>query len=359
MTGSSILYVAYPLLPVSDESCGGAEQMLSTLEREMASRGYRTTVAACDGSLVQGDLLCTGPAATAADRFEARNAQHLRSVLDFLRCRHETPVDLVHDKSGFFWGAVGHLNVPVLATLHLPRSFYPAQAFREVPPNLLFNCVSKTQSSQFADLANLVGVVRNGIAVSRFPFVTEKQGYLLWMGRICEEKGPHLAIDVARRTGMPLILAGQVYPFSYHEQYYRREIRPYLGSDDPAVCFLETPNFRTKHKLLTEARAVLIPSLAEETSSLVAMEAMACGTPVIGFRRGAIPEVVVDGETGFVVDDVETMVEAVWRVGEINPHACRAHVEAHYSSERMADEYEGLYGRVIGGAGWRQVLRAA
>jgi glycosyltransferase involved in cell wall biosynthesis len=341
---TNILYVAYPLLPVSDESCGGAEQMLSTLESEMVRRGCRTRVAACVGSLVEGQLLCTGPAASETDSFEKRDAQHRRDVLGFLR---REPVDLVHDKSGSFWQSAGQIDVPVLATLHLPRHSYPAEEFANVPTNLFFNCVSETQRRNFADLPNMVGVVRNGIALSRFPFVTEKEGYLLWMGRICEEKGPHVAIEVARRTGMPLILAGQVYPFSYHEQYYRREIRPYLGSDDPAVCFLETPNFRTKRKLLSEARAVLIPSLVDETSSLVAMEAMACGTPVIGFRRGAIPEVVVDSETGFVVDDAREMAEAVWWTGEINPHACRAHVEINYSAERMANEYEELYARVL------------
>jgi glycosyltransferase involved in cell wall biosynthesis len=343
----SILYVAYPLLPVSDESCGGAEQMLSTLEHEMASRGYRTTVAACGESLVDGELLCTGPAATEVDRFQERNAQHMQRVLDFLRSSQAMAVDVVHDKSGCFWESAEQIDVPVLATLHLPRDFYPAEAFENMPPNLFFNCVSEIQGRSFADLANLIGVVRNGISVTRFPLVTEKQGYLLWMGRICEEKGAHLAIEVARRTGLPLILAGQVYPFSYHEQYYIREIRPYLGSDDSPVCFLETPNFRTKRKLLSEARAVLIPSLVDETSSLVAMEAMACGTPVIGFRRGAIPEVVTDGETGFVVDDVDQMAEMVWHAGEISPYACRAHVEMHCSAERMADEYEELYARVL------------
>ena len=179
------------------------------------------------------------------------------------------------------------------------------------------------------------------------------------MGRVCEEKGPHVAIEVARQTGMPLILAGQVYPFSYHEQYYRREIRPYLGLDDPRVCFIETPDFRMKRKLLSEARAVLIPSLVDETSSLVAMEAMACGTPVIGFRRGAIPEVVVDAETGFVVNDAGEMAEAVWWTGEINPHACRAHVEINYSAERMANEYEALYQKVLSRPHHRQFLRVA
>ncbi len=356
---TSILYVAYPLLPVSDESCGGAEQMLWTLESQMARRGYRTTVAACGGSLVEGELLCTGPAASEPDGFEKRDVQHRRTVLDFLRREQDSRVDLVHDKSGSFWQSAGQAEVPVLATLHLPRHFYPPQAFANVPTNLFFNCVSETQNRSFTDLTNMVGVVRNGIAVSRFPFVTEKEGYLLWMGRVCEEKGPHVAIEVAKRTGMPLILAGQVYPFSYHEQYYRREIRPYLGLDDPRVCFIETPDFRTKRKLLSEARAVLIPSLVDETSSLVAMEAMACGTPVIGFRRGAIPEVVVDSETGFVVDDGEEMAEMVWRMGEINPYACRAHVEINYSAERMADDYEALYERVIGSSQRREIVRAA
>jgi glycosyltransferase involved in cell wall biosynthesis len=335
------------LMPVSDESCGGAEQMLSTLEREMALRGYRTQVAACTGSLVEGELLCTGPAASETDSFEKCDAQHRRAVLECLQREQDSQVELVHDKSGSFWQSAGQLNLPVLATLHLPRHCYPAEAFENLPQNLFFNCVSETQTQSFADLTNMVGVVRNGIAVSRFPFVMEKEGFLLWMGRVCEEKGPHVAIEVARRTGMPLILAGQVYPFSYHEQYYRREIRPYLGLDDPRVCFIETPDFRMKRKLLSEARAVLIPSLVDETSSLVAMEAMACGTPVIGFHRGAIPEVVVDSETGFVVGDAEEMAEMVWRIGEINPYACRAHVEINHSAERMADEYEELYARVL------------
>jgi glycosyltransferase involved in cell wall biosynthesis len=347
MKKRNIFYVAYPLLPVSNESCGGAEQMLATLECEIANRGHRTAMAACSGSQVAGHLLSTGPVTTEADCFEARDQQHQRAVVDYLRRQRVPQVDLVHDKSGSFWRSAWQVDVPILATLHLPRNFYPADAFENLPPNLFFNCVSETQSYSFSDLPNMAGVVRNGISVSQFPFVSEKQGYLLWMGRVCEEKGAHVAIEVARFTGLPVILAGQVYPFSHHEQYYIREIRPYVGSDDPRMCFIETPDFRMKRRLLKEARAVLIPSLAEETSSLVAMEAMACGTPVIGFRRGAIPEVVIDGETGFVVDDAEEMAEAVWRSGEINPHACRAHVEMNYSAERMADEYEALYERVL------------
>ncbi len=354
------MYVAYPLLPLSEESCGGAEQMLAALEREMAWRGHRTVIAACSGSKAYGELYSTGPEVLDIDGFKERNAEHQRQLLMLLRHgKARGEFDLVHDKSGHFWQSARYLDVPVLATLHLPRSFYPASAFESVPPNLYFNCVSVTQSRSFADLPSVASVVRNGVAVSQFPFIEEKQGFLLWMGRICEEKGPHLAIEVARQTGLPLILAGQVYPFSYHEEYYLREIRPYLGGDDPRVCFIETPNMRLKRRLLSEARAVLISSLVDETSSLVAMEAMACGTPAIGFRRGAIPEVVIDGETGFIVDDVDEMANAVWQTREINPHACRAHVEANYSVERMADEYEELYERVISSTHPSEVVRAA
>ncbi len=150
-------------------------------------------------------------------------------------------------------------------------------------------------------------MVQNGIALERFPFCSEKQNYLLWLGRICEEKAPHLAIAAAKQAGTPLILAGQVYPFSYHQQYFEREIRPWLGAD---VEFVDSPVFQRKVDLLRNARALLLTSTAEETSSLVAMEAMACGTPVIAARRGAFPEIVAHGETGFVVDDVNAMADS-------------------------------------------------
>jgi glycosyltransferase involved in cell wall biosynthesis len=344
-----ILFVAYPLLPVSDESCGGAEQMLSVLENEISQRGHFTTVAACDGSRPKGALFSTGPETTATDSFTERDADHQNRVLHLL---HKTngvkpTFDLIHDKSGSFWRRAGECNVPVLATLHLPRHFYPGGSFSHLPPNLYLNCVSEAQHRSFANVPNVVGVISNGIQTSKFPFLPEKQDYLLWMGRICEEKGPHLAIEVAQKTGLPLVLAGQVYPFSYHQLFYNAKVRPHLGGTRPKICFVETPTLDTKIRLLKNARALLVPSLVDETSSLVSMEAMACGTPVIAFRRGAIPEVVIDGVTGFVVDQVEEMAEAIWRVADLNPHACRVHVETNHSSARMASQYERLYETVL------------
>jgi glycosyltransferase involved in cell wall biosynthesis len=344
-----ILFVAYPLLPVSDESCGGAEQMLAALEAEMAERGHITTIAACAGSKAAGAVFATGREPREPDHLAERNAEHESRILELVRRTGgmRPAFDLIHDKSGSFWRRAAECNVPVIATLHLPRHVYPADAFDRVPPNVYFNCVSEAQARAFAGVSGVTGVVRNGIPVKRFPFRTRKRDYLLWMGRICEEKAPHLAIEVARRTGLPLVLAGQVYPFTYHQRYYNEHIRPHLGSTNPPISFFETPTFERKVQLLANARALLLPSLVDETSSLVAMEAMACGTPAIGFRRGAIPEVVIDRVTGFVVDIEDEMAEAVWRVDDINPHACRVHVETNHSSARMAEEYEKLYEDVL------------
>jgi len=323
--------------------------MLSVLERHMAARGHFTTVAACEGSKVAGRLLATGKECSEPDRLERRNAEHTTAILEHVWRTHDcgNGYDLIHDKSGHFWVHASALPLPVIATLHLPRHFYRSDMAHLSAPNLFFNCVSHSQQRNFEGLPNLLGVVENGIEIASFPFEKHKDNYLLWMGRICEEKGPHVALDLADRLGVPLVLAGQVYPFSYHQEYFQREIVPRLERARTLVTFVEKPSTESKLNLLRKARALIIPTLVDETSSLVAMEAMACGTPVVAFRRGAIPEVVRDDETGFVVDGFDEMVTAMDRVNEINPETCRAHVEARFSAERMAADYELLYAQVL------------
>lgn len=356
-----ILYVAYPMLAVSVESCGGAEQMLWALEAEIARRGHHTVVAACEESRVTGELFATGTAPREPDQFEQREAEHAARILAHLARVQQSPqrLDLVHDESGWFWRHAAETGAPMLATLHLPRGFYPAGAFDRLPPNLFFNCVSATQLRTFAGLPRMLGAVRNGIRLELFPRAQiGRENYLLWMGRICEEKGTHVAMEVARRAGLPLVIAGDVYPFSYHRAYFEREIRLHLTQR--SVRHVGPPGFEEKLDLLRRARALLLPSLVDETSSLVAMEAMACGTPVVAFRRGAIPEIVDDGVTGFLVDSAEDMARAVERVGEINPLACRARVEENFTASRMAAEYEGLYDRIVREpAGLQRSLSAA
>ena len=344
----SILYVAYPLLLVTDESCGGAEQMLGVVERSMFGRGWSTTLAAAAGSRAAGRLLSTGAPAMAADRLEEREREQDGRLIALLEDA-SGDFELVHDMSGNFWRHAGCTDLPVLSTLHLPRDFYPPKLFEDVPPNVFFNCVSESQAGSFADLANRLGVIQNGIELERYPLMTAKQDFLLCLGRICEEKGTHIALDVAEQAGLPIIIAGQVYPFSYHQEYFRREIEPRIWRSRGRARLLDRLTTSQKIYLLRHARGLLLPTSAEETSSLVSMEAMACGTPVIAFRRGAVPEIVEQGVTGILVDDEQEMREAVRRLREIDPRDCRRRVEEHYTAARMAEEYEALYSRLLVG----------
>ena len=143
-----VLYVSYPLLTVSEASAGGAEQMLWVLEREMLKRGFETTVAASAGSRVNGELFVSGEPCTQPDDFDRRNREHQDRVVAFVhQCsREERGFDLVHDKSGSFWTRAREVESPVLASLHLPRNFYPHDLFKHIPENVSFNCVSHSQA---------------------------------------------------------------------------------------------------------------------------------------------------------------------------------------------------------------------
>jgi glycosyltransferase involved in cell wall biosynthesis len=238
----------------------------------------------------------------------------------------------------------------VLATLHLPLSFYPAGSFNDVSPNVSFNCVSDSQARSFADLESLVGVVPNGIALDCFAaadpgaLLAGRKG-LLWLGRICEEKAPHLALEIAKRAGLPITVAGQIYPFSYHQKYFDREVAPRLHNT-PNARFISAPSADLKRRLLRESQALLITSLAEETSSLVAMEAAASGTPTIAFRKGALAEVVRDGVTGFLVEDMAQAVLAMQKISTIEKKICVQHAQKNFSAAQMAERYSSLYERL-------------
>jgi glycosyltransferase involved in cell wall biosynthesis len=345
-----ILYIAYPLLTVSEQSAGGAEQVLWILEREMARYGLNTAVAASVRSCVTGELLSTGEPCFQLDDFARRNREHQERILEIIwsRAARGRAFDLVHDMSGSFWSRAAEIDAPVLATLHLPRDFYLPALFENIPGNVEFNCVSHSQARSFAGLKQMAGVVGNGIALDRFERNLEQKGRsgLLWLGRICQEKAPHLALDIAERAGMHITLAGQVYPFSCHQQYFDRELAPRLQRMAGAR-FIDHPSQQRKQQLLCSTRAVLITSQVEETSCLVAMEAVASGTPVIALDRGALPEIVRDGVTGFVVEELDAAVQALGRLQEIDPAACVRHAHDHFSSAMMAVGYLQLYKRAL------------
>jgi glycosyltransferase involved in cell wall biosynthesis len=188
--------------------------------------------------------------------------------------------------------------------------------------------------------------IENGVALppSR---AQAKRRFCLMLGRVCPEKGFHLGIDAALLAGVPLVMAGQVFDFEAHRNYFDRDIRPRLG---PSVRFIGPLDLSRKRRFLRAAHCLLVPSLASETSSLVAMEALSCGTPVIAYRAGALPEIVEHGRTGFIVNDVDAMAAAIRDVGSIDPETCRDAARRRFSAERMVERYLAMYHEVAQGA---------
>jgi glycosyltransferase involved in cell wall biosynthesis len=355
-----LLLVAYPLLPVSEASAGGAEQILFTLERGLMARGWQTEVAACAGSVVSGKLIDTGAAVQVLDGFAEREREHTERAME--ACAN-SEFAMVLDHSGHFFRHVsrsvfrnaGRIRGCVLATLHLPRALYDEQSFEGLAENVYFNFVSDSQRAEFMGLpqvmARVLGVVRNGIAVERFALAERKSDYVLWLGRVCPEKAPHLAIEAAKLAGVRIKLAGQVYPFRWHTDYWEQKVKPLIDGD--RVQWIPLPSFAEKTRLLREARALLVTSQVAETTSLVALEAMASGTAVIAFGAGALPEVVPKG-TGFIVGGVAEMAAACGRVSEIRAQDCRDWVQQEYSAQAMTDGYEALIAGLQGQKRWAE-----
>src|SRR5690606_24198658 len=256
--------------------------------------------------------------------------------------------DLVHLHGLDFHRYLPPPGVPVLVTLHLPPSFYPPAAFRCGRPDTFLHCVSRAQHAACPPDAPLLPPIENGVALESFARRVRKRDFVLALGRICPEKGFHVALAAARRAGVPLMLAGEVFRYPAHELYFREEIAQRL---DAARRLIGPVGLARKRRLLAAARAVAVPSLVPETSSLVAMEALAAGTPVIAFPAGALADIVEHGVTGFLVHDEREMAEAIPAVAALEPERCRAAARARFSAERMAGEYLALYDRLIAGRG--------
>ncbi|MFC7331706.1 glycosyltransferase [Rhodocista pekingensis] len=353
----TVLQVAYPLAPVSADAVGGAEQILAWLDRGLVDRGHRSLVIASEGSTVAGELLAI-PAETgvldepARQRAQARVRDAIRAVLD----RH--PVDLVHLHGVDAMAYLPPSGVPALLTLHLPPGWYPDLLWRLERPDTWLVPVSETQAHACPrGTAALLPPVLNGVPVEAFGRVARRRPVAAALGRICPEKGFEHALEAATLARMPLLLAGQVYAYEAHRRYFEDVLRPRLVRPHR---WLGPLGFRAKRHLLSLAQCVAVPSLCDETSSLVAIEAMACGTPVVAFPRGALPEVVTEGVTGFLVPDVDCMAEAMQGARFIDPDACRAAARARFGLDAMVEGYLARYRTALrsrrDGADWSRAM---
>ncbi|HZQ62336.1 MAG TPA: glycosyltransferase [Casimicrobiaceae bacterium] len=339
----TVLSAAFPLAPVGPDAVGGAEQVLSRLDAALAVRGDRSIVVACEGSRTAGRLVSTPAATPPFDEAVVAEAHALqRTAIEGVLA--STPVDLVHMHGVYFFRALPPPGTPVLATLHLPPAFYPAGVFTPSRPRTYLNCVSASQRRACPQGAAIAATIENGVEIPQREPPHAIRDYALAMGRICPEKGFHLAIAAAQKARLPLLIAGRVYPFPAHVEYFRHEIKPHL---DAGVRFIGPIAHARKARLLRAARCLLVPSLVAETSSLVAMEALACGTPVIALRSGALPDIVEHGRTGYIVDDERGMAEAMHAVTAIDRAACREAARRRFALPRMIEDYLALYARVI------------
>lgn len=337
----SILSVAYPFAPVRADAVGGAEQVLARLDRALVDAGHRSTVIALQDSRVAGRLIgIPRPVGLIDGPLRARAHEAVRQAM--VAAMAAERIDLVHLHSLDFPECLPPPGVPVLVTLHLPLDLYPEAALRPTRPGTWLLPVSASQARSRPSLS-LLPPIENGVDLPTAR-AHARRGYALALGRICPEKNYADALEASRRADCPLLLAGHVYDYPEHLLYFRDEIVPRL---DRLRRWIGRIGGDRKRRLLAGARCVLIPSRIAETSSLVAMEALAAGVPVIAYPAGALPEIIEPGRTGFLVDDVASMAQAIRAVDRIERQDCRRAARRRFSAERMAAEYLSLYRRLV------------
>jgi glycosyltransferase involved in cell wall biosynthesis len=314
------------------------------LTRGLVARGHEVTLFAHADSRSAGHFVPWPGRASRSRRDTARNAATLTHRVATER------LDIVHSFSRLtYLTPILPMRLPKLMSYQ--RAISPrttALANRLASGSLEFTAISRWMISA-APLAGRWHVIPNGVPLDIYDFHADSgaDAPLVFLGRIEEIKGPHLAIEAARLAGQPLVIAGNV--SKEHEGFFRGKIKPHV--DGEIVRYIGPVDDAEKNALLGHARALLMPVLWEEPFGIVMVEAMACGTPVIGFGRGAVPEVVEHGVTGFVVDDVKGMAAAAGRLDAIDRSCCRARVEQLYSETAVVDAYIRVYEQMLAAHG--------
>jgi glycosyltransferase involved in cell wall biosynthesis len=333
--------VAPPWYPVPPDGYGGIEQVCADLANGLVALGHEVTLVATGGGETAAEYVTTfdeppdGLGTAEGARVEMLHAARVSEELS------ERKVDLVHDHSVAGPLVAAFRDVPTVITAHGPIEDTTAELYASVDGVSLV-AISESQRNSRPSLP-WVATVHNGIAVETYPFTGEKDDFFLFLGRMHPTKRAHVAIEIARRAGVSIVLAAKCSEPTEHE-YFERFVEPLLGSD---ARFIGTADAHDKRDLLRRARALVFPINWEEPFGLVMIEAMACGTPVLATRRGSVPEVVVDGETGFVREDPWELITAAAALDEIDPGTCRRHVEAAFSTAAMVTGYEAAYRSVV------------
>jgi glycosyltransferase involved in cell wall biosynthesis len=343
-----IAMIVSPWFPVPPTGYGGIELMAYNLARELSNRNHKVTVLARQGSHGPFETMALAPESWQKDLGTINGAP--RQSL-FLYRAYETvrrrSFDVIHDHSGLsgiLVASQARLQAPVVATLHGAISEPEGDFLRAVARQVNLVAISQAQQSNVAGV-EWRGVVHNAINPEEYRAVTkhsEKEDYLVELARINPDKGQHIAIEVAKRLNMRLVLAGKIDPDA--EDYFEERIKPNLNGQ---VVWRENVKGKEKALLLAKAKAMLFPIQWEEPFGMAMVEAMVSGTPVIAFRHGASAEVIESGVTGFLVDDVEGMTEAFEQIKEIDLKKCAQVTAERFGPEKMAEGYLNVYERAI------------
>ena len=345
-----IAMVAPPWYPVPPTAYGGIELVVSLLVDGLVARGHEVTLIANSARRSRATRVFASyecpPSARIGDALpEVVHAAYAADVLAAV------DVDLVHDHSTAGPLTAAGRRVPTIVTAHNDVGGEFGRILQHLGSSIGPVAISNAQR-RLAPLLPWVGTVYNGIDVSAYPFCDRKEDYVLFLGRMSAQKAPHLAIDAARAAGRRIVLAGKRIE-QVEREYFDAQIAPRLGSD---VEWVGEADLALKLRLLGGAAVLVFPVQWDEPFGMVPLEAMACGTPVVALARGAAPELIDDGRTGFVREWPAELGAAIDAAVGLDPHACRRHVAEHFSAATMVSAYEQLYARVLAGRTHRRAL---
>jgi glycosyltransferase involved in cell wall biosynthesis len=334
-----IALIAPPFIAVPPLSYGGTELFLAHLARGLHARGHAVTVYANGDSRLPCTVRWRYPHTDwpldEPERAHLKNADHTAWAIQ----EAAGAADLLHLNDVVGLPCTRFTEAPVVLTIHHPHDPILTEQYLRYP-DVEYVAIARWLAR--AEPMPRVRAVHHGIPADDYTFEARKDGYLAFLGRIAPCKGPHLAIQAARRAGVPLKLAGEIQPV--YRDYWEREVRPLL--DGRRIEYIGEADHAVKCELLAGARALLFPIQWDEPFGLVMVEAMACGTPVLAFPGGAVEEIVRDGINGWVCHGVEDMARRA-ADPSVSAVTCRAFVERDFSAERMADDYLRVYGGAI------------
>jgi len=250
--------------------------------------------------------------------------------------------DIIHDHCEFYTAPFTKFLKPkIVTTLHHPLTEETIILYKKFP-NINFVAISKNQRRSGPGI-NIVKTIYHGLPLERYQLNLSPNNYFLWLSKIAPEKGVAEAIEVAKLTGENLIISGNILP--EYGDYFNFRIKPLI--DGKQIQFVGAADFNKKIELIKNAKGFIFPVKRPEPFGLVVIESMACGTPVIAFKEGAMPELIEDKKTGFLVGSIEEACQAVKKIKTISRNECRNHVKENFNLKRMVNRYEKLYKKIV------------